>query len=600
MPSNNAIRDNFGQAYSATLPNLGQAMADTLAFFGCARVYGVGGDFAANIIAALEQTLAVLPASNEMHAGFCACGEAEVSGIGFCLTTYTVGSLPCTSAAALARTEGLPVVFISGAPAETETASGMALHHSVCSSARWDLEHDGALRAFAGLAIRAERLQGARHPGQPNVAGEHFFELVSHAWRQKQPVFIEIPRDLLSQPTQTLKLPSSPDALSNRELRLDGAGLIAGHIADKLRQSKAPLVFVGDRVKLNPRLRDLIEQFCQSLGIPYASNWLAKGVFDESERLCLGAYNGVFSNAQSRHYIEQRADYILELATSILPQDTATAFATGSFHIGDFANKTVLKGTAEREQDLILLLEALLEAPLPRFSVELEARPTTRMGTESCELGFHNLAEVLNQVQADSPRSLIYLPEVGNSFFASFDLQTRANPLGRSWLGNPWYAAMGTALPYARAVAEALKAGHHEQALPVVIIGDGGFHFQQNELIHFLKSDLEAVILLMRNEVFHLGKSSDGPIYHCSDKRFDALKLVEAFGGTGLRCCTTGEFYQVLLEKTQTPSGLTLIEVPTSTAEEQQSEPLRLLNLYIRARNGDPASKLAWDKLSRG
>ena len=99
--------ENFGQAYAKALPQLGSAIADILNWFGCHQVFGVGGDFVANLIAALDGKLELSPSSNEMHAGFSACGHAEFNGIGAALTTYTVGSLPCTSAAALAITENI-------------------------------------------------------------------------------------------------------------------------------------------------------------------------------------------------------------------------------------------------------------------------------------------------------------------------------------------------------------------------------------------------------------------------------------------------------------------------------------------------------------
>jgi indolepyruvate decarboxylase len=112
---------NFGADYQRSMVSLGHEMRRIIRHFGVNIIYGVVGDFAANLITALDRDgLAVSPASNEMHAGFCPRAQAELEGIGFCLTTYTVGSLPCVTAAALAKTEGLPVVFISGAPGEDE------------------------------------------------------------------------------------------------------------------------------------------------------------------------------------------------------------------------------------------------------------------------------------------------------------------------------------------------------------------------------------------------------------------------------------------------------------------------------------------------
>ncbi len=161
--------NNFGETYANLLPNLGQAMVDVLRFFECQRIYGVGGDYAANLIAAFEKEFDICPSSNEMHAAFTACGQAEVEGLGVCLTTYTVGSLPCVSAAALAVTEKLPVIFISGAPGESEITN-MALHHTVSSCSTWKAEYDAALESFRALGIKAERLQGQRNSAQPNVA----------------------------------------------------------------------------------------------------------------------------------------------------------------------------------------------------------------------------------------------------------------------------------------------------------------------------------------------------------------------------------------------------------------------------------------------
>ena len=85
--------ENFGQQYAQTLPTLGQAMSDILGFFGCQRIYGVGGDFAANLISALAPNFSVLPSSNEMHAAFSACGQAEIEGLGVCLTTVHRGKM---------------------------------------------------------------------------------------------------------------------------------------------------------------------------------------------------------------------------------------------------------------------------------------------------------------------------------------------------------------------------------------------------------------------------------------------------------------------------------------------------------------------------
>ncbi len=587
--------NNLGAEYAASLPTLGEAMAEVLTFFGVKTVFGVGGDFAANIIKALESSIEIAPSSNEMHGGFSACGQAEISGLGAALTTYTVGSLPCASAAALAKTEKLPVIFISGAPGEQEILEG-TIHHTVASFSTWRANYDCALDAFAALGIKSERLQGARSPEQPNMAAEHFFQLVAHAYLNKEPVFIEVPRDLVFQKTQALQLPTTLEEIAPQTFVLKGAEMIARQIKHKLQHATKPLLYVGENVKLNNRLKQQIMNFCQKHQIPYATSWLAKGIFDESTSLCLGNYNGVFSEKYAREYIEKQVDYILEVDTSIYKQDTSAAFNTGTHHVNNFGNKTTIKGTVQNAEGLRRVFEDLLKAEdLPIFSPPNVERPVTPVNLDD-KIDFHNLASCLNHLQQNHDASFIYLPEVGNSFFASYGLICHGSSLGRGWLSNPWYAAMGTSIPYARAVCKTLKREQFDD-VAILITGDGGFNFQHNELVHFLRENLNLIVIYMRNNIFHLGKSSNADIYHCSTQDLNVHKLIAAYGGKSYLTETVKDFMTVMNDCIQQNSGLKLIEVPASTDAQYQCDEIKMLNLYIGYRNGEKKATEAWKAL---
>jgi len=605
---------NFGQSYNEQLPSLGETMSEVIRFFGGQHIYGVGGDFAANLIAALSSNeqgdgIQINPSSNEMHAGFSACAQAEIDGMGFCLTTYMVGSLPCTSAAALAVTESLPVVFISGAPAESEV-NQVAIHHTIHPNASWKAEYDNALEAFSALGMRVERLQGQRVEGHPNIAGQRFYQIVAEAYKNKQPVFIEVPRDQVFAKTQPIKLPSSLANICCGSNILAGTELIVENILSKLEQAKSPVLYLGDRLKHNEKLKLLILAFAEKFNIPYATTWFAKGLFDEYVPLCLGAYNGVFTQTVGREYIEKSADYVIDVATSIIPQDCNIAFATGTHKIETFENKTLLKGGSLLEKDLVAIFEGLLEKNNKSFDFDtqfqkLKSKGNAKLSAGDDDIDFNNLAQTLNDLQAQDEHAYVYLPEVGNSYFASYSLKIRQSMLGRSWLTNPWYGAMGTALPYARVVAQRLKelsekavqaTSHKERA--VVIIGDGGFHFQLNELIHFLKDQTDVTIIYMRNNIFHLGKSGEGAIYHCNDKEFDVHSLVSAYQGNSKTCTSVGEFKDYFKLCNQ-QSGISLIEVLAKPVEDRQSNELKLLNLYIKSQNGQPDAVKAWQALTQ-
>ena len=585
---------NLGKAYNESLPTLGNVITDVVQFFGAERIYGVGGDFAANLIAAIAPKVTICPSSNEMHAGFSACAKAEVDGIGFCLSTYMVGSLPCASAAALAVTEGLPVVFISGAPAEAEVDS-LAIHHTLHPNTAWKTEYDNALNAFSALGVKVERLQGQRAPGHPNVAGERFYQLVAHAYKTKQPVFIEIPRDQVFQKTQPIQLPELVGEICGCEHVLTGSELVVDAIIEKLANAQFPLLYLGDRLKHNKILQQLLIEFANKFNIPYATSWFAKGVFDEFQPLCLGAYNGVFTQTSGRDYIEDKVDYVIDVASSILPQDSNIAFATGTHKIELLTNKTLLKGGTLLEQDLIEIFQLLLQRHKKVFDF-LKPEPECKTVNFEHEVDFNNLASTLNHIQDQTDTALVYLPEVGNSYFASYSLKVKQSSLGRGWLTNPWYGAMGTALPYARVVAQRIQDNAKDERA-VVIIGDGGFHFQLNELIHFLKDKTDVTIIYMRNNVFHLGKSGDDAIYHCNDERFDVHQVIKGYQGHSTTINTTGEFIAGFKE-TLNRSGISLIEVLAKPTEVKQCHEIRLLNLYIKAKNGQAEALKQWQALT--
>lgn len=591
---------SFGKEYNESLPSLGDTMAKVIQFFGGKHIYGVGGDFAANIIAALDEHIDICPSSNEMHAGFSACAQAEIDGMGFCLTTYMVGSLPCTSAAALAVTEGLPVVFISGAPAESEV-NQLAIHHTIHPNGSWKAEYDNALEAFSALGMRVERLQGQRLSGHPNLAGQRFYQIVAEAYKNKQPVFIEVPRDQVFAKTQPIQLPSSVGNICCGGNVLGGSDLVVANIITKLKKSDKPMLYIGDRLKHNAYLKQLVIDFSNKFSIPYATTWFAKGLFDEYQSLCLGAYNGVFTQTVGREYIEQEVDYVIDIATSIFSQDCNIAFATGTHKIETFDNKTLLKGGTILERDLIEIFEKLLESDIEIFQFEPLKADIVPVPVNE-DIDFNNLAATLNELQAQDSRSYVYLPEVGNSYFTSYSLKIRQSALGRSWLTNPWYGAMGTALPYARVVAQRIKEQGltkvSEQERAVVIVGDGGFHFQLNELIHFLKDKTDVTIIYMRNNVFHLGKSGNGKIYHCNDDEFDVHHIVAAYQGQSKTCTTVGDFKDTFTAFSQL-SGVSLIEVLADPVEEKQCHELRLLNLYIKSKNGQPDAVNKWQELTK-
>lgn len=60
-------------------------------------------------------------------------------------------------------------------------------------------------------------------------------------------------------------------------------------------------------------------------------------------------------------------DYVVDIATSVLTQDANSAFGTGTHKIDNFTNKTLLKGGALLEKDLIEVFELLMKSDISTF-----------------------------------------------------------------------------------------------------------------------------------------------------------------------------------------------------------------------------------------
>ncbi|MBL4765171.1 MAG: thiamine pyrophosphate-binding protein, partial [Colwellia sp.] len=102
----------------------------------------------------------------------------------------------------------------------------------------------------------------------------------------------------------------------------------------------------------------------------------------------------------------------------------------------------------------------------------------------------------------------------------------------------------------------------------------------------------------MRNNIFHLGKSGNGKIYHCNDNDFDVHHIISAYQGQSKTCTTVGDFKECFTYFSQM-SGISLIEILAEPVEEKQCHELKLLNLYIKSKNGQADALMKWQELTQ-
>src|SRR5262245_7939703 len=168
--------------------SIGDYLIQRLYAHGVRHVFGIPGDYVLAFYDQLSKSkLHLVNTCDEQGAGFAADAYARVRGLGAVCVTYCVGGLKVANTTAEAFAEKSPVVVISGAPGMKEREKNPLLHHKV-------REFDTQKKVFEQLTIASAVLS------DPQNAFQEIDRVLHAALRYKRPVYIELPRDMISVP----------------------------------------------------------------------------------------------------------------------------------------------------------------------------------------------------------------------------------------------------------------------------------------------------------------------------------------------------------------------------------------------------------------
>src|ERR671939_227886 len=169
--------------------NVGSYLIQRLYDNGVRHMFGVPGDFVLGFYQQLNDSnqLKVINTCDEQGAAFAADAYARINGLGAVCVTYCVGGLKVVNATAQAFAEKSPLVVISGATGIKERQKNPLLHHKV-------RDFDTQQRIFEHVTVDSVLID------DPLTAAQDIDRVLSSAIRYKRPVYIEIPRDKVSEP----------------------------------------------------------------------------------------------------------------------------------------------------------------------------------------------------------------------------------------------------------------------------------------------------------------------------------------------------------------------------------------------------------------
>jgi len=453
------------------------------------HLFGVPGDYNLGLLQQLQDAGALewIGTCNELNASYAADGYARLKGLGALLVTNGVGPLSAINGVAGSYSEHVPVICISGSIPLRSIDRGLGMHHTMADG-RWD----HFLNAYAQVTAAQARLT-------PRNAATEIDRLILTAWREKLPVYMELPSDIayldIEVPTRPLVLaepPSDPERLRS---------CIAA-IAGRLSAATSPAILVdadADRFGVAPELTRLAEK----LQAPVAAINAAKAVIDETFPHYQGIYAGKASEPRVQDVIET-SDCLLAIGyrpievttgdfTASLP--TNTIHARGhSVDVGDdnyqaVTLKEVLRGVIDA-------VPRVVNRP-PRRAAAPEAGPHADNSAKLTQAAYWEAIQGYLR-----PGDVLF---VDNG--TSFVLLGLKLPPNCTFVGSINWGSIGYSVG---ALLGALTAAPDRRHL--LFIGDGSFQVSAQELSTILRHDHKPVIFLINNggytiERGYLGKT---------------------------------------------------------------------------------------------
>jgi len=457
---------------------------------GVRHLFGVPGDYNLGLLQQLQDTGALkwIGTCNELNASYAADGYARLSGLGAVLVTNGVGPLSAINGIGGSYSEHVPVICISGSIPLRSIDRGLGMHHTMADGT-WD----HFLRAYAPVTAAQARLT-------PRNAATEIDRLILTAWREKLPVYMELPSDIthldIEAPADPLILaepPSDPERLRSCIAAITG----------QLSAAKAPAILVdadAHRYGVAAELMVLAEK----VQAPVAAINAAKAVIDETFALYRGIYAGNASEPHVRDTIET-SDCLLAIGyrpievttgdfTASLPAHTIHARGH-SVDIGDdnyqaVTLKEVLRGVIDAVPQVIRKSgPRSVAAPVTPAHADGAAKLTQAAYWRAIQ-GYLRPGDVL---YVDNGTSFVTL---------GLNLPPKCTFVGSINWGSIGYSV--------GALLGALTAAPERRHL--LFIGDGSFQVSAQELSTILRHDHKPVIFLINNggytiERGYLGKA---------------------------------------------------------------------------------------------
>lgn len=452
------------------------------------HVFGVPGDYVLRFFHELQcSPLRVINTCDEQGAGFAADAYARISGMGAVCITYCVGGLKVANTTAQAFAEKSPVIVISGAPGINERLKSPLLHHKV-------RDFNTQLKVFEQLTVASTVLDN------PQTACREIDRVFHAALRYKRPVYIELPRDMVSAPVSLDTIPEEKLESSDSNT-LNEALCEAGKM---INSSKRPVIIAGielHRFGLQKELLELIE----NTQLPVVSTLLSKSVISEHHPLYLGVYGGAMGREEVIDYVETSdclillgtfmTDINLGIFTAHLDQGRSLSVTSEKISIQYHSYENI------RMEDFI---RGLLQINICRRKEKNTVHPPRLLPPRSVPGKKITIRYLYQRLNSFLEKDMVVIADTGDAMFAAMDMTIHKET---EFLSPAYYASLGFAVPASLGVQMA-----RPELRPLVLVGDGAFQMSGMELSTIARFHLNPIVVILNNRGYGTERYMlDGP-----------------------------------------------------------------------------------------
>lgn len=524
--------------------DVNQTVVKVLEEIGVSHVFGGSGQVNASMLLALRDSkkIQTVIIRNEQAASFMACGYTMFNpgNLGVCFATGGPGAFNLFSGMAVALSDSLPILAITGYTSMSQRGKG-ALNESTGLSRTPDSQ-----AMFAATCKKSYILERAED------TCDVLEDAINTAFEGRPgPVHIHIPKDITTaevtnyRPVRLHVAPVLPEAQA-----LDAA---ADLLAQAIEKGSKMLALVGYgcvRSEAAPELLALIDRY----QIPFVQTMDARGLLPENHPLCLGMY-GTSGDKAANEWFDQ-AEVVLAVGNSYA-QNATFAFKEDLYagkklvhiNIDPAEIDKVYKADVRVVSDAKPALKALL-AKLEQKVTAPAAKPVLPTGkffeeaphTDAARIFPGDMVRLLSE---NLPKDAIVMGDAGShmlwlsAYLQLNDNQRYQNPGSFGPMASHTNGCIG------------VKCANPDKVV-IAGVGDGCYQMAGFELMTAVQYNIPVVWIIFNNSEFNIIKKFLLNMYN--DEAYmqfdnpDFVKYAEACGAKGYRVEKLDEFVPALQE----------------------------------------------------